>query len=96
MTIYSPLIRERQLNNSKPSDKETSFLYSNIKVVGNDIHTSVYDKRDDFGYPIVNFPWLSGDVPRLPSYDIYFSQLVRFAKCFTSGFDFHSKNLQIS
>ena len=38
----------------------------NIKVVGSNIHTSVYDKRDDFGFPIVNFPWLSGDVPRLP------------------------------
>ena len=37
-------------------------------------HTSVYDKRDDFGFPIVNFPWLSGDVPRLPSYGIYISQ----------------------
>ena len=37
----------------------------------------VCDKRDDFGLPIVNFPWLSGDVPRLPSYGIYISQLVR-------------------
>ena len=34
-------------------------------------------KRDDFGFPIVNFPWLSGDVPRLPSYGVYISQLVR-------------------
>ena len=60
------------------------------------IHTSVYDKRDDFGFPIVNFPWLSGDVPRLPSYGIYISQLVRFARCCTSVFDFHSKNLQFT
>ena len=67
-----------------------------IKVVGSNIHTSVYDKRDDFGFPIVNFPWLSGDVPRLPSYGIYISQLVRFARCCTSVFDFHSKNLQIT
>ena len=37
--------------------------------------------------PIVNFPWLSGDVPRLPSYGIYISQLVRFARCCTSVFD---------
>ena len=66
----------------------------NIKVIS--IHTSVYDKRDDFGFPIVNFPWLSGDVPRLPSYGIYISQLVRFARCCTSVLDFHSKNLQIT
>ena len=68
----------------------------NIKVIGSDIHTSVYHKRDDFGFPIVNFPWLSGDVPRLPSYGIYISQLVRFARCCTSVFDFHFKNFQIT
>ena len=28
------------------SDKETSFLDLNIKIIGNDAHTSVYDKRD--------------------------------------------------
>ena len=76
--------RELQLNKANTSDKETSFLDLNIKVIGNDIHTSVYDKRDDFGFPAVNFPWLIGDVPRLPSYGIYISQLVRFARCCTS------------
>ena len=57
---------ELQLNIANTSDKETFFLDLNIKVIGSDIHTSVYDKGDDFGFPIVNFPWLSGDVPRLP------------------------------
>ena len=65
--------RELQLNKANTSDKETSFLDLNIKVIGNN-HTSVYDKRDNFGFPIVNFPWLCGDVPRLPSYGIYISQ----------------------
>ena len=87
---------ELQLNKTYTSDKENPFLDINIKVICSDIHTSVYDKRDDFGFPIVNFPWLSGDVPRLPSYGIYISQLVRFARCFTSVLDFHSKNLQIT
>ena len=46
--------------------------------------------------PIVNFPRLSGDVPRLPSYVVYISQLVRFARCCTSVFDFNSKKIQIT
>ena len=87
---------ELQLNKANTSDKETSFLDLNIKVIGSDIHTSVYDKRDDFGFPIVNFPWLCGDVPGLPTYGIYILQLVRFARCCTSILDFHSKNLQIT
>ena len=89
---------ELQLNEANPSDKETSFLDLNIKVTstGSDVHTSVYDKRDDFGFPFVNFAWLSGDVPKLPLYDVYISQLVRFARCCTSLSEFHSKNLQIT
>ena len=53
-----------QLNKANTSDKETSFLDLNIKVIGSGVHTSVYDKRDDFGFLIVNFPLLSGDVLR--------------------------------
>ena len=72
------------------------MLDLNIKVNGSDIHTNVYDTRDEFGFPIVHFLWLSGDVSRLPSYGIYISQLVRYARCCTSVLDFHSKNLQIT
>ena len=56
----------------------------------------LYDKRNDFGFSIVNFPWLSGDVPRLPSYGVFISQLIRFARCCTSVSDFNSKYLQIT
>ena len=70
---------ELQLNKANTSDKETSFLDLNIKV-DSDIHTSVYDERDDFGFPIVNFPWLSGDIPRLPSYGIYSFSIFRASK----------------
>ena len=86
--------RELQLNEANISDKETSSLDLNIKVIGSDVHTRVYDKRDDFGLSIVNFPWLSGDVPRLQSYGVYISQLVRFARCCTSVSDLNSKNIQ--
>ena len=91
--IYST---ELQLNTANTSDKETSFLDLNIKVIGSDIHTSVYDKRNDFGFPIVNFSCLSGDVLRLRSYGICISQLVRFARYCSSVLDFHSKNIQIT
>ena len=38
-------------------DKENAYLDLNIKVIGSDGHTSVYKKHDDFGSPIVNFPY---------------------------------------
>ena len=39
-----------------------------------------YDKRDDFNFPIVNFPFLSSDIPSAPAYGIYVSQLIRYAR----------------
>ena len=86
--------RELQYNKTNTSDKEIFDL--NIKVIGSNIHTRVNDKCDDFGFPIVNFTWFSLDVPRLSSCGIYISQLVRFARCCTSVFEFHFKNLQIT
>ena len=59
--------REFQLNKANTSDKEISFLKLSINVISSNIHTS------DFAFPIVNFPWFIGDVPRLPSYGIYIS-----------------------
>ena len=48
-----------------------------------------------FKFPIVNFPWSSGDVPRLPSYGFYirikFDLLMLYKR-----FYIHSKNLQIT
>ena len=53
-------------------------------------------KTDYFGFPIVNFPWLSGDVPSLPSYGVYISHLVRFARCCTSVSDCNFLNVQLT
>ena len=40
----------------------------------------MYDKRDDFDFDIVNFPFLDGDVPRRTAYGVYISQLIIFAR----------------
>ena len=41
---------ELQLNKANTSDKDTSFLDLKIKVFGSDVHTNIYDKRDEFGF----------------------------------------------
>ena len=52
----------------------------------------VYDKRDDFDFEIVNFPFLDGDVPRSTSYGVYISQLIRFARASSYVADFNTRN----
>ena len=46
------------------------------------VSSIIYDKRDDFNFEIVKFPFLDGDVPRSPSTCVYISPLIRFAREF--------------
>ena len=55
--------------------------------------SKIYDKRDDFNFEIVNFPFLDGDIPRSPSYGVYISQLIRFARVCSNVDDFNNRNL---
>ena len=54
--------------------------------------TKNYDKRDDFDFEIVNFSFLDGDVPRSTSYEVYISQLIRFARASSHVTDFKTRN----
>ena len=71
---------ELQLNKANSSDTEAPFLDLNLSVTNGIVSSKIYDKRDDFNFEIVNFPFLDGDVPRSPSYGVYISQLIRFAR----------------
>ena len=42
---------------------------------------------------VVNFPFLDGDVPRSPSYGVYISQLIGFARVYSNVSDFNNRNL---
>ena len=65
---------ELQLNKAT-SDTEAPFLDLNLSITNGIVSSQNYDKRDDFNFGIVNFPFLDGDVPRSPSYGVYISQL---------------------
>ena len=41
---------------------------------------------------IDDFPFLDGDVPRSPPYDVYISQLIRFARVCSNVDDFNNRN----
>ena len=75
--IYPP---ELQLNKANISDTEAPFLDLHLSVANGFVSSKIYDKRDDFDFDIVNYPFLDGDVPRRASYGVYISQLIRFAR----------------
>lgn len=87
---------ELQLNKANTSDKQANFLDLNLSIVNGYVTTKIYDKRDDFNFNIVNFPFLDGDVPRATSYGVYISQLVRFSRACNDVNDFNERNLCIT
>ena len=44
-------------------------------------------------FEIVKFPFLDGDIPRSPSYGVYISQRIRFARVCSNVDDFNNRNL---
>ena len=42
--------------------------------------TEVYDKRDAFNFNIVNFPYISSNIPANPTYGVYISQLIGISR----------------
>ena len=56
------------------------------------ISAKIIDKRYDFDFDIVNFPFLDGDVPRSTSYGVYISQLISFARVSNHVDDFKTRN----
>ena len=71
---------------------EASFLDLPLSILSGFVKTKIFDKRDDFDFDIVNFPFLDGDVPRSTSYGIYIPQLIRFARVSSNVDDFNTRN----
>ena len=85
-------LSELQLNTANPSDTEAAFLDLLLSISIDIVSTKISDKRDDFEFETVNFPFLDGDVPRSTSYGVYISQLIRFARASSYITDFKTRN----
>ena len=83
---------ELQLNKANTSDTKATFLYLHLSISNAIVSTKIYDKRDDFDFEIVNFPFLDDDVPRSTSYGVYISQPIRFARASSHVADFNTHN----
>jgi hypothetical protein len=70
---------ELKIKESTESDKSASYLdiLPNIDSNGR-MTTSLYDKRDDFDFAIVYFPFQCSNIPLFSAYGVYISQLIRY------------------
>ena len=88
--VYRIYHAKLQLNNANASATEAAFLDLNLSIHNDTVSTKIYDKRDDFNFDIVNFPFLDRDVPRHPSYGAYISQHIHFASASSHVDDFNN------
>ena len=83
---------ELQLNKANTSDTEAAFLDLHLSISSDIVSTKIYDKRDDFDFEMVNFPFFDGDVPRSTSCGVYISRLIPFARASSYVADFNTLN----
>ena len=87
---------ELRLYKANTSNTEASFLDLQLSISNDIVSTKIYDKRDDFDFKIVQFPFLNVDVHSSTPYVVYISQLIRFARISSHVADFNNHNKLLS
>ena len=88
-------IYPKELTISETTESTSVASYLNLLFIrdnSNNITTKLYDKRDTFGFHIVNFPFMSINIPSAPAYGVYASQQIRYACCCSNYSDFLSRH----
>jgi hypothetical protein len=60
------------------------------------LRNELYDKRDDFNFPIVNSPFICSNIPAAPAYGVYISQLIGYSRTCGSYHDFLDSGLLLT
>ena len=76
---------ELEIKDTTESTTSASYLDLLLSIErDSQLHTSIYDKRDDFNFHITNFPFLSSNIPSSPAYGVFISQLIRYSRACSS------------
>ena len=68
---------ELEVKVTTDTQKSASYLDLTLKSTTWNTKKKLYDKRDDFTFPTVNFPFIISNLPASLAYGVYNSQLIR-------------------
>ena len=72
---------ELEIKDTTDRDRSASYLHIHLEIESDEwLRTKLYDKRDDFNVPIVNFPFIYSNIPAAPEYGEYISQFIRYSR----------------
>ena len=91
--IYRP---ELDLKKTTESPSTVSYLDILITINNGQYVTAVYDKRYSFNFSIVNFPYLSSNIPSKQAYGVYISQLVRIGRICDNFEQFNDRHYKLT
>jgi hypothetical protein len=72
---------ELEIKDTTDTDRSASYLDLHLEIDSEGrLRTKLYNKRDNFNFSIVNFPFICSNIPAAPAYGIYISQLIRYSR----------------
>ena len=75
---------EMIVNNTNISAKKCSYLDLSISIYRGKFRVTLYDKRNDYKFKVISYPFLDGNIPKNLSYGVFSSQLIRMANINTT------------
>ena len=57
--------QELTLRSDDKNDQQVNYLDLHLQIKDTTLNYKIYDKRDHFHFPIVNFPNLTGNIPKV-------------------------------
>jgi len=88
---------ELEIKDTTDTDTSASYLDLHIEIDSEGrLRTKLYDKRDYFNFPIVNFPFVCSNNPAAPAYGVYISQLLRYSRACVCYQDFLDRGLLLT
>ena len=68
---------ELEIKDTTDTDMSASYLDLHLDIDSEGrLRTKLYDKRDDFNFSIVNFPFICSNIPAVPAYGVYISLMI--------------------
>ncbi len=91
-------IYPRSLDVKLESSSTTEVAYLDLKIISqnSNLTFSIYDKREDFSFEIVNFPYLDSCIPKGSALGVFISQLIRYSRINSTFQDFKAKCKQLT
>ena len=69
-----------EIKDTTDTDRSASYLDLRLQIDNEGLlRMRLYDKRDDFKFPIVNIPFIRGYITAAHAYGVYISQLIRYS-----------------